>query len=257
MNTQQEVMMNFLESLEDLIKKTKEELNSDSSSAEKIRVFGRFSSKTKETPPIEEIAKPIEDIKKTKIKSISVETNDKNVMVSSPYNTLFTEEAKILGGRWKDGQWFFDLRDQKEVEDLVFKVYGELYEKQNLVDLEVTYNPGGHHTFRSYSGGDDYIITLFGQKIAAAKGRDSGAKLASGIVLKSGGFGSSGSAKNWYTKAEADTTIVLRDISKQLVDEFLQEGNNAVVIKIVAVNSNVADMKVDNSNEIDLGLLDD
>lgn len=272
-NQQTQIIFNFLNNMELLIKDTKNLLSDFNQTelppqpSQEIK-GGRFTKEwfddRKNKKQIEEnLKREKEEVAlaevekaKTKIKSISITKDEKSVKVSSPYNSIFTEEAKILGGRWKDNQWVFDSRDQKEVEDLVFKVYGELYDKQNLVDLEVTYNPGGHHRFSSYSD-DEFIITLFGQKIAAAKGRDSGAKLAPGIVLKSGKFTSSGSAKNWYTKAEADTTIVLRDISKQLVDEFLQEENNAVTIKIVAENSNVADREVPKSDEIDSGLLDD
>lgn len=146
------------------------------------------------------------------------------IFVTSPYNQIFIDRARDLGGKWKSPAWVFDSRNEKMIREALLDVYGFDGEHKNaIVDVELFF-PNG------YSSGVREAITFFGRTIARAFGRDSGAKLGDGVVILSGGFTSSGSMKNWHTTAYTGTRILVRDVPKKLAENF---KNRKMEIKIV------------------------
>jgi hypothetical protein len=79
-----------------------------------------------------------------------------------------------------------------------------------LVDIWVTVN----EDWEERRGG----LFLFGRQVARAFGRDSGARLGDGIVLKRGSVNSSGSMKNWKTKITDGTIFIMTDVPKAAVE---------------------------------------
>lgn len=159
---------------------------------------------------------------------MKITTHEKTILVESPYNSEFVEGARNLAGKYNHGYWHFDIRDEKDVRELCLRAYGTDGEIMNQCDIEITFK-------------DDYWaskgpIILFGISIARAFGRDSGAKLGDGVKLVKGKFDSAGSMKNWGTSCEEGTVIVLRDVSKYLVDTCTDPKLD---IKIISVNSNL------------------
>lgn len=133
--------------------------------------------------------------------------------VSSPYNAEFVAQAKRLGGKWSNGAWRFDARDDERVSALCRDVYGTDGTTADLVTLRVTWNQDQA----------EYVdaLSAHGRTIARATGRDSGARLGDGVVLLSGGFRSGGSMKNWYTQAVAGTVVLVRDFPRTAADELV------------------------------------
>ena len=136
---------------------------------------------------------------------------EKSIQVESEYNRDFISGARNLAGRWNSPHWTFDVRDEGAVRELCLDVYGTDGETVDLVDVEITFE-GGFYATRG-------PITFCGRTIARAFGRDSGAKPGAGVVVKSGGFRSSGSVKNWATEVNTGgAVVVLRDMSRRAVE---------------------------------------
>lgn len=111
------------------------------------------------------------------------------------YNALLVEQCHRLGGKWDADEkaWIFSGLVANEVELLDEKYNSE------LLNIEITFN----ESVSAHCSG----VTLAGFRVASASGRDSGAKLASGIALISGDIGSGGSYKNWKTVIKEGAVI--------------------------------------------------
>ena len=155
-------------------------------------------------------------------------TSDGKIAVESPYNSIFVDEARRLGGKFKDQKWVFDARDESAVRESCFRCYGDDGVRLHQMDVRIT-APDGLFA-------DKTNISIFGRTVARAFSRDSGAKVGDGVVIEAGGFSSGGSAKNWGTRAEAGTTLILRDISAQLVKEY---SGDDLVIEVLAERKEV------------------
>lgn len=153
---------------------------------------------------------------------------EQQIIIHAPYNTQFISFARNLAGKFdpKTEEWHFDIRDEADVLEACYFVYGKDGVRNNICDVKITL-PNG---FQEYQG----TITFFGKQIARAFGRDTGAKLFSGIIIKKGGFTSGGSLKNWTTCAMVDTVFVLRDISRPLVEYSIEKNiYNGAFIEIL------------------------
>lgn len=155
---------------------------------------------------------------------------DGKLLVESEYNPAFVQAARRLGGKWESPFWSFDVRDEADVRALCLECYGtDGLTAVELVDLQVTIPEDV-----SEIGGRQDSIYLFGRVIARAWGRDSGAKLGNGIVIKQGGFSSGGSVKNWITAVQDGTVFIMRDVPKSLVDTH---DNKAFIVEVIAKQS--------------------
>ena len=149
--------------------------------------------------------------------NVTITKSPTNIRVASPFNRNFVSAAKMIGGKWASPHWVFDVRDEDRVRDLCMEHYGEDGRATTeRVTLRATF-PGGVGVF-----GDS--IRLAGREIASAFGRDSGAKIGSGVVVLSGGFASGGSMKNWKTVIHEDTVVLVRDVPRALADRLLADG---------------------------------
>lgn len=144
--------------------------------------------------------------------TISISANSDKISVVSPFNSDFVKDARNLGGNWSGGAWVFDAREEADVRAACMKHYGEDGFTKDTIDVLVT--------FMTEKFANRKPIVLFGRTVARAVGRDSGARIGNGVVLKSGGFKSGGSVKNWETIALKDTSVLLRDVSRSLVESF-------------------------------------
>jgi hypothetical protein len=155
----------------------------------------------------------------------TITTTDTQITVTGPYNSEFIAKARRLAGKWHAPSWVFDIRDENAVRAACLKCYGTDGHTTDLVDVRVTIPHDGRGV-----GGARGPIELFGRTLARAFGRDSGAKLGDGVVVEAGGFGSGGSMKNWTTTVKDDTVVVLRDVSRALVDAH---DNDDFIVAII------------------------
>lgn len=158
---------------------------------------------------------------------MKIETTETQVIVTSDYNAEFVSRARNLSGKWSSPSWIFDIRNEAAVRAACLECYGTDGMVTDTVDVRVTLhatNYSDHHSART-SG-----ITVFGRTVARAFGRDSGATLGDGVVVESGKFSSGGSAKNWETRATAGTKVILRNVSRALVDAHDDESVSVEII---------------------------
>lgn len=153
-----------------------------------------------------------------------IQTTATQLRLSAPYNPDFNGPAKTkLGAQWDGEYWCFDIRDQDAVLKLIEAKYGWLM-GMPLVSVNIKFNEDRHF-------GQGPCI-LLGRVIAAATGRDSGAKLGNGVRLMDGVVKSGGSTKNWTTEIRAGSEFVVHDVPMQMAQDFItgkRESRNVVV----------------------------
>ena len=137
----------------------------------------------------------------------------KKITVSSPYHQDLPRRARNVGGRWDPTKkcWIYDARDLEVVTDLYRDIYGyaptSAEEDATTPKVDVTITVGEDPWY-----GDCGPLVLGGRILAKAYGRDSGARVGHGVIMRNGHIDSRGSAKNWHTLASAGTTFVARDV---------------------------------------------
>jgi hypothetical protein len=157
--------------------------------------------------------------------NIQITVNGTTVAVKSPYNSEFVTTAKRYGGKWKNGQWVFDARDEERVRALCQEVYGTDGLSTGLCTIRAKYS-GDWHDYA-----DRGPIEIAGRTIARAWGRDSGAKLGEGVVVLEGGFSSGGSMKNWTTRVIGETVVLVRDFPRATAERLIAEGAQHISIE--------------------------
>jgi len=148
---------------------------------------------------------------------IKIHTTTTTITVSSPYNSDFVTSARRLGGRFDETpkNWVFDIRDEERVRDLCLACYGDNGRVRDTVTLRVTWKEEG--------GASRRAISIHGRTIATAFGRDSGARTGEGIVTLAGGFDSGGSMKNWSTRVNGGTIVLVRDFPRAVALEIIEK----------------------------------
>lgn len=144
--------------------------------------------------------------------NISIKTAGGALECRSPYNAIFVERARNLGGKFRGGAWYFDARDESRVREVCREVYGSDGLTSDTITLRIEWTESRAETCGP--------LTVSGRTIATAFGRDSGAKLGDGVVVLAGGFDSGGSVKNWQTKVSAGTIALVRDFPRSLADKL-------------------------------------
>lgn len=157
--------------------------------------------------------------------NVTIEINGSKLRAITPYNAMFVDLAHRLNAKWNKPAWVFDARDEHRVRKCCMELFGEdgvsVSEK---VTLRIEW-PGGGCSSRDG-------IYILGRVIAMASGRDSGARVGEGIVTLKGGFGSGGSVKNWETRVDYGTIVLVRDMPKDAVDALIAEGHRSRVYSI-------------------------
>jgi hypothetical protein len=155
---------------------------------------------------------------------VQINTANGQLVVRSPYNTYFIERAKRTGGRYQDGDWVFDARDEERVREICMDAYGNDGVRADTCTVRVEFDRDDDAHADS--------IQLAGRPIAKASGRDSGATLSPGVVILEGGFTSGGSRKNWTTQVKGTRTVVLvRDFPRVKAQLLIDKGEGWIQIE--------------------------
>jgi hypothetical protein len=159
---------------------------------------------------------------------ISIDINDDKAAISSPYNPDFVEGIKKMGGRWDPAgkTWNIDKRNLEAARALLRDVYGMDDSPVELVSVRVTAK-------KDLVGHREPII-LFGRVVAAARGRDTGARLGDGVAVTHGDATSGGSMKNWKTIIEEGTELIIHDLPKSAVSAELDIDLDDIDYEIIA-----------------------
>lgn len=161
----------------------------------------------------------------------SIKINGDTIEVVAPFLPDFVAQAKSkLGGRWTGTAWAFDARNESAVRQAVKTYYG-WEDGVPLVSVKLHFDEDTHETCAG--------IYRLGRQIAAAKDRDSGARLGLGVVLESGDVDSGGSQKNWQTTIDADTVLVVHDVPLPIAQAFNESGERCEIIPSAVEKSRV------------------
>ena len=158
----------------------------------------------------------------------NIQTTATQLRLTAPYNPNFIGSAKEkFEAKWDGECWCFDIRDR----DMVLKFSESKYGWQMGMPLgSVTID---FFENRHYSRGP---CILLGRVIAAAKDRDSGARLGDGVRLVGGVATSGGSSKNWTTEIRAGSEFVVHDVPEKMAQDYItgkRESRNVVVTLVV------------------------
>ena len=128
-------------------------------------------------------------------------------------NVNFNNAVKKLGGFWNGEAWEVSSDFDAKLQKLHDKYFG--CEK---VPLKITAKER-----ISESRGP---VLFAGFVVTRAFGRDSGAKLGTGVALISGDHDSGGSVKNWLTIVDEKSVFVISDFPKSLIEKIRTEKWN-------------------------------
>lgn len=145
-----------------------------------------------------------------------------HINIFSPYDRDFISAARALGGRFvkfdsgREGWQFpFDIKD--DALEAVRRVYGvdPTYKADELATVRLRFPRG--------AVADKQPIILCGHEIAAARGRDSGARPGTGVSIVEGKADSGGSAANWVTRLSEGAVVVIRDFPTKYLQTLPQD----------------------------------
>jgi hypothetical protein len=167
--------------------------------------------------------------------NITIKADDRQsgkITVASPFNPDFAPKARGAGGRWDAARkvWVFDARDEERVRKICRTVYGtDGADAADVLTIRATAKVCDQ---RGQGKFDDRPMSywLAGREIARAYGRDSGAKLADGVVLLTGGFYSGGSVKNPACYHKAGTTFEVRDVPRAAAEKVHAEYHDVTLL---------------------------
>lgn len=128
------------------------------------------------------------------------------LIVQTPYHPDFPKRARELGGNWNGVQrlWFFDVRDEVRVRDLVKECYGT----DGTPSVVVTVRSEIKHV----AAGEQQLF-LYGREVARRWDRDSRVRLGEGCVVVAGEFGESGGSRNHPRLGDCTGVVLeIRDV---------------------------------------------
>lgn len=143
----------------------------------------------------------------------AIKMTDGKAHIFTPYNKLFVERVKLMGARWNASErcWMVDERDIDDVRTVMNDIYGrDDRAVSETVDVELTFD-------EDVCGRVEPVI-IMGRTIAAASGRDSGARIGDGVMFLKGKPESGGSAKNWETIVPEGCVVKLARLPKTAVE---------------------------------------
>ena len=146
------------------------------------------------------------------IEGVSVEVAGDSLLVRSPYHAGFISAVKDYGGRWDAAAraWVLPADLLDAVWESIGRVYGVQRDESADINVELT-------ALKNMEA-DRGPIRAGGVALAAARGRDTGAKVAQGVALLDGSVWSGGSQRYWLTKMSKGSRLIARGLTRSQVD---------------------------------------
>lgn len=162
---------------------------------------------------------------------MKVEIKDGKALVFTPYSPVFVKKIKMIGGaRWNRSvnAWEVPEASVDSVRSIMIEVYGESDQvfATEKVDVKITV------TEDIIEHGDG--ISIMGRSICTAWGRDTGAKISSGVDFIKGSPESGGSARHWNTEIPEGCVFIIRGVVKKIADAFVAEEHEGMIAEIVS-----------------------
>lgn len=135
--------------------------------------------------------------------------------VETPYNPDFVAAIKRIGGaRWDSAskRWTVPAETVESVRAAMREAYGR--DDSEPSDLLTVRIKTAKTLYKCCAP-----VVIYGKTVATATGRDSGARVGDDVAIITGGVSSGGSAKNWLSKVEEGSEIILYHVPAALVVE--------------------------------------
>ena len=158
--------------------------------------------------------------------NVSIKKTEKSLAVESDYNADFVKSARKLGGKWRNGAWHFDARDESRVRDLCLEIYGS--DTGELVTIQATLKDAYHSRSKELLCGPVQVARVFD--------RDGGANVKDGIIILEGSVGSGGSRKNPACCASENLKIEIRDIPRGTAELCFEDCDWSVKLMDVQID---------------------
>lgn len=138
-----------------------------------------------------------------------VKNNGKYILVKVPYNPIFIDAVKNMGGKWDKDKEEWKLRAELlgEVRKKMLLCFGRDDTPAKLVNVRV-------QTLDAITSEYNESIYMYGRMICGAWGRDSGVNLGESVAFIEKVGESAGSIKNWYTRIPADAVFIIFDVAE-------------------------------------------
>ena len=158
---------------------------------------------------------------------MKIEIRDNKAYIYTPYSPEFVARIKNIGGRkWESSLkcWSVPSVAVDSIRKIMMEVFKETDEiPAEKVDVQVT--------FHKEKWGAREAYMLFGKSISIATGRDSGARVGDDVEIVKGSVSSGGSAKNWASIVDEGSVVILRNVSKPLLESF--EGEDGISVEVI------------------------
>lgn len=143
-----------------------------------------------------------------------IETVGTAAYITTPYNPDFVARVKALSGHWdaSSRRWKVKAQAVDAVRAAMMEIYGE--SDQPSTDERVTVIVRVAKEIETYTA----PVTLFGKVVAAAYGRDTGARVGSDAAFSKGAPTSGGSARNWATVIPAGCEIEIYNVPRAMYE---------------------------------------
>lgn len=136
--------------------------------------------------------------------------------IYTPYSSEFVQRVKALGGRWDAADRCWNVCEQtvEMVREAMREIYGRC-------DTEPTATVTVVATFSNELSAWHEGVRLFGRVLAAARSRDSGARVGDGVAFIKGKPTSGGSQANWRTFIPAGCEVEIYDVPADYAAECM------------------------------------
>lgn len=157
-----------------------------------------------------------------------VQENEKYSLIFTPYNSNFVKEIKVLNAKWNPEKkaWRFPTEAIEAVRTICLRIFGETdidNSEKVSIKVKVLHDLYGHTE----------SVNLFGKTLSHAFGRDSGAKAGQDVYYLEGKPTSGGSAKNWVSIVPENSIILLKNVSKNLIEKIDEEISSKISFEVI------------------------
>lgn len=189
--------------------------------------------------------------------AVTITTSGDKIHITTPYNAMFTERAKHLGGRWNGTAWVFNAGTEPTVREFVLGCFGTDQPDYTSVTVRIDANKA----WRQDPTGGESALYFAGRKVLDRRQRDAAIRLDDGVAVISGTLPISGGSMRYPSLAlTAKDAVILEiydvpvrhaDLSNDYVEairpstisrESLETERDAVTAQLTALTARLAEI---------------
>lgn len=154
---------------------------------------------------------------------MQVIVNKNNTEIYTPYNASFVKKIKLVSGSKWDSEkkcWNIDPDKLDIARNILEEVYG-------FSDISTTEKISVKLTFNESVSTWHNDVVIFGKTLSHARHKYSGGFPGDDVTYIKEQPQSGGSFNDWYSVVPEGAVVILENVSKKMVDEFLEKDSDA------------------------------